>query len=76
MNFSKDIVLKSTVELAFSPTTLFSLKNAADICLAALSITCLQSCWGLHDALTNADACSDLRHPSIMQGKIALEKTL
>ena len=26
-------------------------------------MTCLQSCWGLHNALTYADAYSDLGHP-------------
>ena len=29
-----------------------------------LCMTCWQSCWGHHDALTYADACSDLGHSS------------
>ena len=60
MNFSKDMVLKSDGIISFFPNHFFLLKIAANICLAALSMTCV----GLHDALTYADMCSNLGHPS------------
>ena len=42
MKFSKDIVLKSDV---FFQNHIFLFKNRRKRCLAALSMTCLQSCW-------------------------------
>ena len=74
VNFSNDIVLKSTVELVFSPTTLFFQKK----CCRHLP------CCSFHDLLavllgsSYADACSDFgsskREHSL--GNIAWDKTL
>ena len=65
MNFSKDIVLKSDGRVSFFPKYIFSFKKLPQtFALLPFSMTCLQSCWGLHDTLTYPDLCSNSGHPS------------
>ena len=60
-DFLKDLVLKSDNRNSVFPNCI--LPQTFALLLFPIPVS-QQSCWGIHDALTYADACSDLGHPS------------